>query len=91
MTQREPLPIAIKYGLVSAEGLEILVASIFFQFQSLRINMTVTSVGLEEVREAVDVALDELRESLRKVNQEVCMKGLHSALIFTSGCQNFND
>lgn len=41
--------------------------------------MTVTSVGLEEVREAVNVALDELRESLRKVNQEVCMKGLHSA------------
>ncbi|KAJ5371513.1 uncharacterized protein N7496_007605 [Penicillium cataractarum] len=33
--------------------------------------MTVSSVGIEEVRAAVDVALDELRESLRKVNQEI--------------------
>ncbi|GLI81074.1 hypothetical protein PoHVEF18_009443 [Penicillium ochrochloron] len=33
--------------------------------------MTVTSVGMEEVRAAVNVALDELRESLRKVNQEI--------------------
>ncbi len=33
--------------------------------------MTVSSVGIEEVRVAVNVALDELRESLRKVNHEV--------------------
>lgn len=33
--------------------------------------MTVSSVGMEEVRAAVNVALDELRESLRKVNHEV--------------------
>lgn len=33
--------------------------------------MTMSSVGTEEVRAAVNVALDELRESLRKVNHEV--------------------
>jgi hypothetical protein len=35
--------------------------------------MTITSVGIEEVRAAVNVALDELQESLRKVNQEVSL------------------
>lgn len=40
--------------------------------------MTVSSVGIEEVRAAVDVALDELRESLRKVNQEVSNGNLHN-------------
>lgn len=33
--------------------------------------MTISSAGIEEVRAAVNVALDELRESLRKVNHEV--------------------
>lgn len=83
MTQWEPLPVAIKYGQVSAEGLETLVASLFFHLRSLRTNMTVTSVGMEEVRAAVNVALDELRESLRKVNQEVCISGLLNWLIST--------
>lgn len=38
--------------------------------------MTVSSVGIEEVRAAVNVALDELRESLRKVNHEVSIRKL---------------
>ncbi|CEJ57947.1 Putative Metal-dependent amidase/aminoacylase/carboxypeptidase [Penicillium brasilianum] len=33
--------------------------------------MTISSVGMEEVRAAVDVALDQLRDSLRTVNQEI--------------------